>query len=77
MMSSSQNSSFNYTCKDPFSKQDSIHTFQGLGCEHIFLEVTIQPTTPSHPWPPPPLQKQKFPFEKKYIAKLILGENEV
>lgn len=32
-------------CKDPVSKEGHIHRSWGLGCEHIFVEATNQPTT--------------------------------
>ena len=34
----------NYTCKDPFLKQVSIHRYLNSGCEHTFLGTTIQTT---------------------------------
>ena len=34
----------NYTCKDPFPKQVSIHRYLNSGCEHTFLGTTIQTT---------------------------------
>jgi hypothetical protein len=37
--------SFDYTCKDPISKQIYIHRHHGLWLQHIFLGDTMQSTT--------------------------------
>lgn len=35
----------NYTCKDPFPKQVSVHRYLKSGCEHTLLGTTIQTTS--------------------------------
>lgn len=62
----------NYVCKDPFSKEDNIHTFQGLGQGHLFRgHHSTHSTFLSLSSPVPP--KPEIFFWKEMHSKIKIG----